>query len=148
MANKNWNSHAGCCDFDFWVQNFLGFGHHFPLFFGVTAVEENIDMWDHIEGDLLGEYARWFVVHGVVDGFGLIPELIDTVFAGAGYRLIGADHNTFDPGAVVQGFQGDNHLRSRAIWIGDDVFLAVTKNGICVYFGHNQRHIRIVTIQA
>ena len=59
-------------------------------------------MRNDIECDLLGELARWLIVYWVIDGFSLVPKLINTLFAGPRYRLIGADHNTLNFGAVMQ----------------------------------------------
>ena len=40
------------------VEDLLGLGDHLPFFLGRAIVQENVDMRDHVEGDLLGELLR------------------------------------------------------------------------------------------
>jgi len=44
MANEGRDADTSRGDFDGWVEDFHCLGLHFPLFFGVAAVHEDIDM--------------------------------------------------------------------------------------------------------
>ena len=50
-----------------------------------------------------------------VERLGLAVELVHAVLAGAGDRLVGRDDHALDRGVVVQGLQGHDELRGRAI---------------------------------
>jgi len=64
MADEDRNAHAGRGHFDGGVENLLGLDHHLPFFLGHAVVHEDVDMRDHVEGDLLGELLAG---HRVVD---------------------------------------------------------------------------------
>ena len=102
MADEHRHAHAGRGDFDVLVEDFLGLGDHFPFFFGRAIVQENVDMRDHVEGDLLGEFHRRLVVGGVVDRLGLIPQLVNALFASTRYGLIGRNDHPLDARTVMQ----------------------------------------------
>ena len=81
MTNEHRHTDASRGDFDAAVDNLLSLGNHLPLFFGVAAIKELVDVRDHVEGDLFGELPCWLVISGVVDRLGLIPQLINAAFA-------------------------------------------------------------------
>jgi hypothetical protein len=58
MADEDRHADAGCGDLDLGIEDLLGLGHHLPLFLGRSVLKENVDMRDHVEGDLLGEFLR------------------------------------------------------------------------------------------
>ena len=104
-------------------------------------------MRDHVERDLLCELARRLVVGGVVHRLGLVPQLVNALFARTGYRLVGADNNAFDPRAVVQRLQRHDHLRGRTVGVGDDLALDGQLDVLGVHFGDDQRDVGIVAIK-
>jgi hypothetical protein len=60
MADEDRHAHAGGGDLDLRVEDLLGLGDHLPLFLGRAVLHEDVDMRDHVEGDLLGELLRAF----------------------------------------------------------------------------------------
>ena len=147
MAHEDRHAHAGRGDFDRRVDDLFGFGDHLPFFLGRTVFEEDVDMRNHVEGDLLGELAGGLVIGRVVDAFGLIPKLINAFLARAGNRLVSRDDDALDLGAVVQRLQRHDHLRGRAVGVGDDVFLGIAVHVLRVHLGHDQRHVLIIAVK-
>jgi hypothetical protein len=52
MADKDRHPHAGGRELDLRVDDLLGLGDHLPFFLGRAVVHEDVDMRDHVEGDL------------------------------------------------------------------------------------------------
>ena len=95
-----------------------------------------------VEGDLLGEFlARDRLV--VVDGAGLLEQLVHGVLARVRDGLIGRDHDALDRRQIMQRLERHDHLDGRAVGIGDDVALAKVGDGMRVDLGHDQRHLGI-----
>ena len=75
MANESWNARAGRNQLDSGIHDLLGLNRHLPLFFRETVIHEDIDVRDHVEGDLLGEtiWCRRIINE---NAFGLIPKFV------------------------------------------------------------------------
>ena len=147
MADKDRNPHAGGCNFDLGIEDLLGLSDHLPLFLGLPILKKYVDMRDHVERDLLGEFLGRLVIGRVVDRFGLVPQFIHTLFASARYRLIGRDDNALDACAVVQRLERHNHLRGGTVGVGDDVLLGIAHDRIGVHFRHDERHVGVIAIE-
>ena len=111
MTHENGDPHTSRGDFNSRVQNFLGLCHHLPLFFRASIFHENIDVRDHVKGDLLGKFLRLNFVDRIVDCLCLIPKFVHAFFTRTRCRLICAYDNAFNFCAIVQRLQRDNHLR-------------------------------------
>src|SRR5690606_31736889 len=120
MTHEHRHTHAGGGQLDLRIEYLLGFDHHLPLFLGRAIVEKAVDVRNHVEGDLLGELARFRLVADEYRA-ALLEQLVHALLARAGDRLIGADHDTLYSSRVVQRLESDDHLRRGAIRVRDDV---------------------------
>ena len=124
------------------VEDLLGLDHHLPLLLGSTVLHEGVDMRNDVERDLLGESLPLDRrIH--VDRAGLIEQLVHRLAAGAGDGLVGGDDDAPDARNVMQRLQRHHHLHGGAIRIGDDVAPGIAGQGLRVYLGHDERHIRV-----
>ena len=71
----------------------------------------------------------------------LFRQLIDSLFACAGNRLICRYHYPLDPRPVMNRFQRHHHDDCRTVRIGDDPLVIADSRRID--FRHHQRHIRV-----
>ena len=103
-------------------------------------------MRDDVEGDLLG------VLLGLdriadEDRAALLEQLVHARLARARGRLVGRDHDARDLGGIVQRLQRDDHLRGRAVGVGDDVARGVAVDRVGVHLGHDQRHVGVHAVE-
>ena len=80
MPDEDRHTHAGRGELDLRVEDLLGLDHHLPFFLGRPIVEEDIDMRDHVEGDLFGEDRGFDFLTVHEHASGLIPKLIHSRF--------------------------------------------------------------------
>ena len=99
-------------------------------------------MRDHVEGDLLGKFARRGRITDE-DVAALLEQLVHPLFPRAGDRLVCRYHHPLYHRSIVERFERDDHLRGRAIRVGDDHLRLVAVDRIGVHFGHHQRHIGV-----
>ncbi len=146
MPHKNRNPHACCGDFYFRINNLLGFGNHFPFFFGGAIFHKHINMRNDVKGDLFWiDFWRHFLARHI-HTFGLVPQLVNRVFAAARNWLVGADHHALDGSTIMKRFERNHHLRGWTIGVGDYIFLRISKDCIRVYLRYDQRDIGIIPI--
>jgi hypothetical protein len=102
VADEDRHAHAGRGQLDLGVEDLLGLDHHLPLFLGEAVIKENVDMRDHVEGDLLGELLGIrLIAHE--DAAALLEQLVHAFLARARHRLISGDDDALDGGGIVQG---------------------------------------------
>ena len=77
----------------------------------------------------------------------LLEQLVHPRLARARDRLIGRDDDALDPRGVVQRLERDDHLRGRAIRVGDDVLRAIALDRLRVHLGHDQRHVGVHAVE-
>ena len=77
----------------------------------------------------------------------LLEQLVHARLARAGNRLVGRDDDALDRRGVVQRLQRHDHLRGRAIGVGDDVLGAIAGDRLRIHFGHDQRHVRVHPVE-
>ena len=142
MANKDRDPHAGRLYGDILVEYLARFHRHLPFFLGRAVIHEDVDMRDHVEGDLLGELLVLFrVVHK--NAAGLVKQFVHCRLAGAGGRLIGRYRHALDLRFIVQRLQRDDHLDRGTVGVSNDVALGVPIEVFRIDLGYDQRHIRI-----
>ena len=112
MADEHRHAHAGRVHLDLGIEDLLGLDHHLPFFLGRAVVHEDVDVRNHVEGDLLGELVRRDFIADE-DRSALLEQLVHRRLAGARDRLIGRDHHALDRRRVVQRLERDDHLRGR-----------------------------------
>ena len=78
--------------------------------------------------------------------FDLVFQFVQAVLAGTGSSLVGGDDNPFDPGQVIDGFQGHHHDDGGAVGVGDDPMMFGDVLGI--HFRDDQGHIRVHPVGA
>ena len=144
MADKHRDAHGMCNHFNGWVHNLLCFCPHFPFFFGKSVIHKDINMRDHIKGNLLCEFFRClFIIHK--NTFGLIKQLIHTCLACARGGLISWGNHTLHPIGIMQRLKSDHKLSCWTIWVGNDIATTIFYQTPICGFGidlwHNQRHI-------
>ena len=144
VADEHRHAHARGRQLDLRVENLLGLGHHLPFLLRVAVLHEDVDVRNAVEGDLLGELLGLDLPAGHVLALGLRPQLVHGVLAGAGDGLIGRDDDALDGRRVVQRLQRHDHLRGRAVRVGDDVLLGVAGHRVGVHLRHDQRHVQVV----
>ena len=71
----------------------------------------------------------------------LLEQLVHPRLARARDRLVGRHHHALDRRGIVQRLQRHDHLRGRAVGVGDDVLALVAVDRVGVHLGHDQRHI-------
>ena len=123
------------------IEDLLRLDHHLPLFLGRPVFHEDVDLRNDVEGDLLLELLRRHLGRRVVDGLGLVPELVHPFLPGARDGLVGGDDDALDPRPVVQRLQRHHHLRGRAVGVRDDHLVAVALDRLGVHFRHDQRDL-------
>ena len=103
-------------------------------------------MGDDVEGDLLGEFDRRVAVADE-DVAALLEQFVHARLPRARDRLVGCDDDPLDRRGIVQRLQRDDHLRGRAIGVGDDVLGAIAVDRLGVHLGHDQRHVGVHAVQ-
>src|SRR5690554_1596749 len=129
------------------VPHFAGFPHHFPLFFGVAVVVEDVHLRDDVEQNRV---MPGLPGHGQPPGrqglSGLIvlhlpQQLLHGRRARPRHRLVRRHDDALDAGLPVQRVQGHQHNDGGAVRVGNDT--VVTQRGVRVDLRHHQRHVRI-----
>ncbi len=146
MADEHRHADAGGRDLDLGIEDLLRFHDHLPFFLGRSVVEEAVDVRDHVERDLLGEFLGVGLVADE-DVARLFEQLVHAVLPRARHRLIGGDDDARDLRRVVDRLQCHDHLRGRAVGIGDDVACLVPVDRLRVHFGHDQRHVGVHAVE-
>ena len=152
MADEHRHAHARRRHLDLRIEDLLGLGDHLPFLFRVAVFHEDVDVRNAVEGDFLGELLRRELLSWHVLALGLRPQLVHALFAGTRHRLISRYDDALDRRVVMQRLQCHDHLRRRAIRIGNDVLAAglrhVLDEHVGVDLGHDQRAIDIVAPRA
>ena len=147
MAHEDRHAHASGRHLDLRIDDLLRLRHHLPLFLGGPVLHEDVDMRDDVERDLLLELVDRHIRRRVVDRLGLIPKLVDPFLARAADRLVGADDHPLDRRAIVQRLQRHDHLRGRAVGVGDDIAVLHHLDRLRVHLRHDQRNVRLIAIE-
>ncbi len=71
-------------------------------------------------------------------------QLLDSLFAGAGNRLVGTDINAFDADGIMDRLQRHHHLDGGAVGVGDDAPVGILGDGIGVDLRHHQRDVIVI----
>ena len=77
----------------------------------------------------------------------LLEQLVHARLAGARDRLVGGDDHALDRRGVVQRLQRHDHLRGRAVGVGDDVLGPIAVDRLGVHLGHDQRHVGVHAVE-
>ena len=127
----------------FGIEDLLRLDHHLPLFLREAVLHEDVDVGDEVEGDALRKLLLLDLLQRV-ERLGLAVELVHAVLAGAGDRLVGRDDDALDGGVVMQGLEGDDELRGRAVRVGDDALLLDVAHGLGVHLRDHEGHVGVV----
>jgi hypothetical protein len=99
-----------------------------------------------VESDLLGELHRGVAVADE-DVARLLEQFVHALLAGARDRLVGRHDDPLDPGGIVERLQRDDHLRGRAVGIGDDILARIARDRLRINLRHDQRNVRIHAVE-
>ena len=112
---------------------------HFHLLASVTVVAKDVDMWDYVVGQLVGEA---FHMRSSTTGYGaiLVVEFLHSSSTGAAGGLVSGHVHAADFPAAMQSVEGHNHLDCGAVGIGNNA-ARCAEGIIAVDFRHNQRHV-------
>src|SRR5690606_21539705 len=146
VTDEHRHAHAGRGDLDPGVEDLLGLDHHLPFFLGRAVVWEDVDVRDHVEGDLLGELFRFDRIADE-DVAALLEQLVHPGLTRARDRLVGRDNHAPDAGRVVQRLERDDQLRGRTVRVRDDVAVPVLVDRVGVHLGHDQRHVGVHAVE-
>src|SRR5712691_787062 len=123
---------------------------HFHFLFRITALEKNIDMWQHIERDRVRIYLRrWLSIlsatgrtrRGERCGFYLLFQFVDSTLAASGNGLIASRENAAYTKHPVQRINRHQRNRRRAVWIRDQT--AMLTHIFAVDFRNDERNVGV-----
>ena len=124
------------------AEDLARLGHHLALLGGVVvAVLEDLDLGQHVEGDLVRVDLRRRHLLARQRGPRLGEQLLDRPLAGAGDRLVAGDDEALEPDRAVDRRQRHHHHHRRAVGVGDDALVA--GGGVGVDPGDDQRHVLV-----
>jgi len=95
---------------------------HLDLFLRVAVLGEHVNLRDGVEGDLALLGAGGFVAP-VECGARLVGEPDDGGTARTGDRLVGADNDALERRDAMDGSEGQDHGRRRAVGLADDALV-------------------------
>ena len=121
------------------VHDFAAFVFELHFLFGVTGVEEGVDVGEDVEGDLVrvdldfggGEFG--VVPSGAAaggPGVGLAGEFFDGLGASAGDGLVARGPDALDAEGLVQGVEGHQGDGGGAVGVGDDALVGFDIGGV------------------
>ena len=117
------------------MHDFPRLVEHLHLLFRIVVLKEDVDVRDHVVGELVGElvHGRLFTGDYLLE---LMAQLVHRRGTGAAGCLIGGDAYAADVREVVDGLERHHHLDGGAVGVADDV--ARTVEGVAaVDFGHH-----------
>ena len=119
----------------FIIEDLARLVHQLHLLLCISVIKKDIAVRQAVHIDGMGIHLR------ALDPFALILQLVDSRFARTCNRLIGGDHDPFDPELPVQGRQHHDHLDGGTVGVGNDpVFPG---KDVAVDLRHDQGDIRV-----